>query len=464
MPAPALALAATLLLHPCRVPGIDAEVKCGTYAVPEDRAHPDKARRIDLNVVVLPSRAARPAPDPLFVVSYVGPGATNTENAADAWKSWWRDARDVVMVDLRGTNGPARLDCPAEAAEATLHADLDTIFPPEKMHRCVAALSKVADLTQYTTAASMDDLDEVRAAMGYDQVNLYGNSWGTRAALIYLRRHPQHVRSAILEGIAALSMKNPLTHARVAQQALDRTFEECDAQPSCKAAFPRLREEFAQLMKRLHEKPAEVTLKDPETGVATPVQLTWQRFAEGLRVLSYRLPQQREIPRLLHRAAGGDLVPFAEAAATSNRRMRDSIRLGNLLSITCAEDLSRIGPGEIERECSGTYLGDSRVREQMTACEGWPRGPLEPGYGDPVRSRVPVFLLSGTLDPVTPPPFGAETAKNLPRSVHVVAPGTHVPGGPCIESMEKAFLQTADPKAVDQRCVKEMKLPPLAAP
>jgi len=460
----AQALAAALALHPCHVPGIDAEVRCGTYSVPEDRAHPDQSRRIDLNVVVLPARAAKPAPDPFFVVSSIGPGATNTENAATAWKSWWRDARDVVMVDLRGTNGPSRLDCPAEASEATLQSDLDTIFPPEKMHRCREALSKRADLTQYTTAASIDDLDEVRGAMGYERVNLWGGSWGSRATLIYLRRHPQHVRSAILESMAALSMKNPLTHARAAQRALDLTFDECDAQPSCKAAFPRLRQEFADLMKRLHQKPAQVTLKDPETGVATPVQLTWQRFAEGLRALSYRLPRQREIPRLIHRAAGGDLVPFAEAAAASNRSMRDAIRLGNLLSITCTEDLARILPGEIERESAGTYLEDSRVREQLAACAGWPHGPLDPGYADPVVSSVPVLLVSGTLDPVTPPSFGAETVKTLSRSVHVVVPGTHFPGGPCIESMEKAFLEKADPGAVDQRCVGKMTLPPLAAP
>src|SRR3954454_10381191 len=102
MPFPAPALAAALLLHPCHVPGAGAEVRCGTYSVPEDRAHPE-GRRIPLDVVVLPSRAATPAPDPLFVVSYGGPGATNTENAPEAWQTWWRDARDVVLVDLRGT-------------------------------------------------------------------------------------------------------------------------------------------------------------------------------------------------------------------------------------------------------------------------------------------------------------------------------------------------------------------------
>jgi pimeloyl-ACP methyl ester carboxylesterase len=458
MPIPAPALAAAFLLHPCHVPGIDAEVKCGTYSVPEDRAHPE-GRRIPLSVVVLPSRAAKPAPDPFFVVSYGGPGATNSVGAPGAWQSWWRDNRDVVLVDLRGTSGPSRLDCDTSGSSG-----LDEMFPEDAMRRCREALSKKVDLKQYTTANSIDDLDEVRAAMGYDQINIWGGSWGTRAVLIYLRRHPQHIRSAILEGVVPTMMKNPLTHARAAQEALDHTFDECDAQPSCKAAFPKLRQELAALMERLHQAPAQVPLKDAKTGATTTVQLTWQRFAEALRVLTYYLPAEREVPRLLHRAAAGDLAPFAEAGAASNRGLRDGLRFGLLLSITCTEDLSRILPEEIERESKGTYLADSRVRNQMAACQGWPRGPLEPGYGDPVTSNVPAFLLSGTLDPVTPPAFGAEAAKTLSRSVHVVAPGGHVPNGPCIDSMEKAFLQAASPEAVDQACVKKMALPPLVAP
>jgi pimeloyl-ACP methyl ester carboxylesterase len=282
--------------------------------------------------------------------------------------------------------------------------------------------------------------------------------------LIYLRRHPEHVRSAIIEGVAPMAMKNPLTHARAAQEALDHTFDECDAQPSCHAAFPGIRKEMAGLMERLHRAPAKVTLKDPKTGAAVSVELTWQRFAEALRVLTYYIPRERGVLQLIHGAAAGNLTPFAEAAAESNRQFRGALRFGLLLSITCAEDLSRIEPGEIERESAGTYLGDSRVREQLAACAAWPHAPLEKGYADPVRSSVPVFLLSGTLDPVTPPRFGAEAAKALSRAVHVVAPGTHVPAGPCVDAMQKAFLEAAAPEAVDQRCVKEMKLPPIDVP
>jgi len=143
----------------------------------------------------------------------------------------------------------------------------------------------------------------------------------------------------------------------------------------------------------------------------------------------------------------------------SNRGLRRILRLGFLLSVTCTEDVPRIAPDEIERETAGTYLGDSRVREQIAACADWPHGPLPPGYGDPVRSNVPVFLLSGSVDPVSPSYFAADAARYLSHSIHVIAPGAHVPTGPCIDSMERAFLDAASPAAVDTSCVRTMALP-----
>ncbi|PYO80353.1 MAG: hypothetical protein DMD67_00670 [Gemmatimonadetes bacterium] len=162
---------------------------------------------------------------------------------------------------------------------------------------------------------------------------------------------------------------------------------------------------------------------------------------------------------MLHRAYLGDLAPFVRTGIASNRGLRTILRLGFLLSVTCTEDVPRITSQDIERETARTYLGDSRVREQQAACAEWPHGALPPGYGDPVRSDVPVFLLSGTVDPVSPPQFAAEAAQYLSRSVHVLAPGAHVPAGPCIDSLERAFLDAASPTAVDTSCVRSMALP-----
>ncbi len=443
-------------LGSCRIPGIDGEVRCGTYWVFEDRSR-HKGRKIPLNVIILPSKSTT-SPDPVWFVSPGGPGTTNTDRAVTLWSAWWRDTRDVVLVDLRGTSGTSRLDCQLPGSDAHPEGYLSTLFPPAAIRACRQQLGKRVDLRFYNTMLAVDDLDEIRQALGYEKVNLWGGSWGTRAVFLYLRRHPEGVRTATVEGVAPTSVKNPLPHARSAQDALDRLFDECDQQPRCHAAFPNIRAELRSVLERLREAPADVTVRLP-TSLAR-VRLTWQAFAEALRVMTYYVPGARRVPLLLHRAYLGDLAPFAEAGIASNRGLRSRLRFGFLLSVTCTEDVSRIAPDEIARETNGTYLGDSRVREQIAACDGWPRGRLPAQYGDPVRSDIPVFLLSGTLDPVSPPHFGAEAAQYLRNSLHVIAPGAHVPQGPCIDSMERAFLEAGSVTSIDTSCVRSMTLPP----
>lgn len=455
-----LAAQSPFTLQPCRIASIDASARCGTYWVFEDRAR-GAGRRIPLKVIVLPSRNAPAAPDPMLVVSPGGPGSTNSElGVGQAWRAAWRDNRDVVLVDLRGTSGPNRLDCRMPGSDDHPEGYLSTLFPPAVIRACRDELARRADLRLYTTMLAVDDVDEVRAALGYEKVNLWGASWGTRAVLIYLRWHPQAVRSAIIEGVAPPSFKNPLPHARSAQDAIELLFRECDRQEACHAAFPDLEHELWAVVDRLKQKPATVTIADSAGGRALTAELTWQQFAEALRVMTYNLATARRVPMVLHRAYLGELDPFARTAIASNRGLRRILRFGFLLSVTCTEDVPRIAPDEIERETAGTYLGDSRVREQEAACANWPHGPLPAGYGDPVRSDVPVFLLSGTVDPVSPPRWAADAARYLSRSVHVVAPGAHVPTGPCIDSMERAFLDAASPLAVDTACVRSMTLPP----
>ncbi|HEV2749151.1 MAG TPA: alpha/beta fold hydrolase [Gemmatimonadales bacterium] len=457
----ALVAQSPFALQPCHLASVDAPppARCGTYWVYEDRAR-RAGRRIPLKVIILPARDPVSAPDPMLLVSPGGPGSTNSElGVTVALGAAWRDNRDVVLVDLRGTSGPNRLDCRMPGSDDHPEGYLSTLFPTAAIRACRDELSKVADLRLYNTMLAVDDVDEVRAALGYKIVNLWGASWGTRAVLIYLRRHPQSVRSAIIEGVAPVSFKNPLPHARSAQDAIDSLFKECDRQTACHAAFPDVRHELAAVFERLKRSPAEVTIADSAAGTRFTARLSWQQFAEALRVMTYNLGTARRVPMLVHRAYLGDLAPFARAGIASNRGLRRILRLGFLLSVTCTEDVSRIAPDEIERETAGTYLGDSRVREQIAACAGWPHGSLPADYGDPVRSDVPVFLLSGTVDPVSPQQFAADAARYLSHSIHVLAPGAHVPTGPCIDSMERAFLDAASPTAVDTSCVRTMALP-----
>jgi pimeloyl-ACP methyl ester carboxylesterase len=449
--------AQSIALAPCRLARVDADVRCGTYSVRENRDDP-KSRLIPLTVIVVPARAARPKADPVVFVSPGGPGTTNSEGFVfAAWHSWMRDERDIIVVDLRGTSGSSRLDCDLSDPRLGPAEYLNTPFPKDKLDACRDALRQKADLRFYTTAAVVEDFDEIRRALGYGKVNLYGVSWGTRIEYLWLRMHPETVRSAILEGTAPVSLLNPLPHARSAQDAIDSLFAECQRQPRCHQAFPNVAVELDSVRARLSRAPASVRVAtvEPES---TTVQFSWPQFAEGLRVMTYSPPRSLAVPLLLHRAFEGDYAVFAAAAMQSNRQLRSSLRFGFLLAITCTEDVSRIDPRTIERETAHTYLGDTRVREQIAACAGWPRGQLAKNYGDPVRSDVPVFLLSGNVDPVAPARFTAEAAKYLTNSIHVVAPGGHVPRGPCIDAMERTFLDAASPRAVDTSCVAAMHI------
>jgi len=454
----AIAVAQQIALSPCRVPNVDAEIKCGTYVVRENPTDAE-SRTIPLKVMIVPSRSPTPLPDPVFFVSPCGPGTTNSEGfVTAAWFSWMRDKRDIVVVDLRGTSGPNRLDC--DMSDPSLHAAqyLNTMFPRDKIIACRNALSQKADLRYYTTPLIVQDFDAVRRALGYDKVNLYAASWGTRIEFLWLRMHPETVRSAILQGSAPVSFLNPLPHARSAQNAIDSLFDECRRQSPCAASFPNVRAELDSVLTRLKRAPARVRVAAGE-GDSVTVPFTWPQFAEALRLMTYNAPRSQRVPYLVHRAFEGDYSEFANAAIQSNRQTRSTIRFGFLLAITCTEDVSRIDPRSIGPETANTYLGDTRVREQIAACREWPRGNMPKNYGDPVRSNVPVFLLSGNVDPVAPAPITADAARYLSNSIHVIAPGGHVPRGECVDNMERAFLDAASPKAVDTSCVAAMRLP-----
>ncbi|HXI62909.1 MAG TPA: alpha/beta fold hydrolase [Gemmatimonadales bacterium] len=305
MPFPlAIVLAAQtpFALQPCPLPAIDGTARCGTYWVYEDRAR-GAGRKIPLKVIILPARRPPSAPDPMLVVSPGGPGTTNSETGvALASVAAWRDSRDVVLVDLRGTSGPNRLDCRMPGSDDHPEGYLATLFPTAAIRTCRDALSKRADLRLYNTMLAVDDVDEVRAALGYEKVNLWGASWGTRAVLIYLRRHPEAVRSAIIEGVAPVSFKNPLPHARSAQGAIDSLFRECERQAACHAAFPDPSRELAAVVERLKQRPADVTIPDSAAGAPITARLTWQQFAEALRVMTYNLATARRVPMVVHQA------------------------------------------------------------------------------------------------------------------------------------------------------------------
>src|SRR5262249_22849039 len=298
-------------LEPCRLEGIDEELFCGKLTVFENRKT-RTGRTIDLNVVVLPAFDQKTKAEPLFDLAG-GPGASSVDRA-DFWAGPGKEYRrqhDVVCVDQRGTGKSNRLSIPREKTPSYYVSEM---FPVDYVREMRRGLETHADLTKYTTSIAMDDLDDVRAWLGYNRINLFGGSYGTRAALVYMRRHPEHVRSAILLAVAPTDLRMPLHHSESAARAMDLLLGECEHDAACHAAFPQIRDDWNNVLAQLEKQPMRVEYSPP--GKVAPTTLEIQRgvFGEKIRTWMYDRDKAARIPLIVHHAAAGDFAPFLKQA------------------------------------------------------------------------------------------------------------------------------------------------------
>lgn len=457
-----------LRLTPCEITGVKGQARCGSFEVFENRAL-RTGRKISLKVVVLPATSAERSPDP-FVYIPGGPGSSATEDAPGIAQFFAkiREHRDLLFVDQRGTGGSHPLKCDFFNS-ADLQSYLGYFFPLEDVKKCRKQLEQKADLTLYTTPIAMDDLDEVRAALGYERLNLFGGSYGTRAALVYLKRHPKHVRTAMLQGVAPTNEYMPLAFAQHNERALQGILAECAMDEACNQAFPNLRAETKTVLDRLLKGQVVVEVRNQEAGAGgsrqasrTKIKLSRDLAAEAIRYMLYHPGSASRVPLVLHLAAQGDFVPLAEAALNYRRGIVATGSNGLYLSITCAEDLPWIKPGEGERLAANTFLGDYRLRQQREACALWPRATIPAAYSDPTSATAPVLILTGQWDPVTPPSNAEAVANHLTNSLNVVVPhGAHGLGGldglDCLERLSTEFVEKGTVKDLDTACVKGIR-------
>jgi pimeloyl-ACP methyl ester carboxylesterase len=456
--------AGELRLEPCTDEEIQPPAKCGTFTVWENR-DVRSGRTIDLNVVILEASGENPVDDPL-VFLMGGPGQDATGSARGMSRQPLRMGRDILLVDQRGTGKSNGLYCGPDMT-APLQAFMPTM-DAEAVRACRAELEKRADLRLYLTPYAMDDLDDLRDALGYEKINLSGGSYGTRAALVYIRRHGEHVRTALLSGATALSDPMPDRFAEYAEAALEAVLEDCAEDPACAEAFPALADDYREAVRVMEEDgPREIQVSDPRSDELVTVTLRAADFAESLRAMLYSPEPARRIPLFLHHAATtGDYRPFAEFQLRRNAGLRQGIAAGMYFAVSCTEDVARVHPDAVYEAARGTFLSDHRARPHIEGCEGWPLGRLPDGFGEEVESDVPVLLVTGENDPVTPPSSAQTAASRLGNARVVIVPfGGHglgglVAGPGCAARMYTTFLATADPDAVDTSCTEDVKRRP----
>lgn len=458
----AMPATARLSLTPCNPANIDGEARCGKYDVYENRTG-KTGRKISLKVVVLRALSATPAPDPVFWL-HGGPGAAATDivpGARGGFLEALRKNRDIVFVDQRGTGGSNPLKCDIGDNPADIQKFFGELFPIEKIKECREKLEKIADLRLYTTPIAMDDLDEVRDALGYDKINLVGGSYGTIAAQVYMRQHPEHLRTVFLGGVANTNIRQPLPFAKGAQQAINRLFEDCSADKVCSSAFPNLRREFDEVIARFDKGAVTAELINPATKQKQSVSIMRASFVEKLRMFLYTTTNARFVPLIIHKAFENDYIPFEELALANN--LGGLMARGMYLTVTCSESVPFITEQDIKKETKETFVGDYRVRVHIKACKEWVKGDIPKSYINPVKSKIPVLMVSGELDASTPPWLGAEVLKYFSngRQINIRYYG-HQIDTPCVWKLLSEFVNKGSAQSLDATCTEEIRRPPFA--
>ncbi|MDX1394290.1 MAG: alpha/beta fold hydrolase [Gemmatimonadota bacterium] len=433
-------------LEACTIEGVDGTARCGRFRVFEDR-DARSGRTIDLAFVILDATGEGGAASDVLIPLPGGPGQGFT-NAGPAFAQIarpMRRTRDVLLVDVRGVGRSRTLDCPD--FEIELADRFGTVFPPDHIRMCRDALAEHARLDLYTTPLSVDDVDELRTWLGYDAVNLLGVSYGTRVGQVYMRRHPQAVRTAILNSVAPVFVLGYVEMARSLQRSLDLVVAECEETTECAAAHPGLRGKLDDVLARFERGPVNAVV-DGET-----VAFTKGDFAYALRGLLYG--QSEGVPDVIVSAFEGD---FDEVASYYVQRSGwvGSVggEAGYHFSALCPEDILPLTDGEVAEASEGTFMGDHLIAGYRETCRIWGARPADDDFWDPVESDVPTLVVSGEFDPVTPPAWGDAVAGYLPNSIHVVVPGGgHGPGNECTLGLMTRLIETGGIEDLDPSCM-----------
>lgn len=459
-PIPAVTYQPVFEPGPCAFPvpaGYNPE--CGDLIVPENRTRPD-SHLIRLHVGIFRNRTGIPSPDPVVKLSG-GPGSSGLNTTGYLLNNGLGallDRRDLIVFDQRGTGySRPRLDCPERTSIAAsllggqLSEEASRQAIVDAFHRCrERLLAEGADLSAYNSAASAADINDLRIALGYEKFNLYAISYGTRLALTLLRDHPQAVRSAVLDSAYPLQVNLYTALASNAERAINVFFDRCKADPGCSASYPNLRAVFYELVDQLNAHPVSVPIF-VESGMQN-VQLDGGLLIDVLFVGLYNPLVRETMPQMIYDVRAGDysilerrLTPYFESTGA----------LGMQMAVQCAEEFPFSVPED-------TYIAAQGVQPQIAAfftesvqplfgvCQEWTVTPPDPRENQPVVSDVPVLVLAGEGDPITPPEWGRIVAADLTHAYFYEFPGNGhwvLRSSNCAAQMALAFWEnpTTDP-------------------
>jgi len=452
-------------------------VDCGYLTVPEDRTDA-QSPTIRLAVAIF-HPGESPEPEPIIYLSG-GPGGSALEliqyTFAQVFEPILAANRDLVVFDQRGVgrSEPA-LDCPGlrELGLELLDEEIDGMpvgeeeainLVKEAALECRQDLAELAELSAYNTEASAADVEALRLALYNGPVNLWGTSYGTWLALEVMRRYPDGIRSVVLDSVYPpdkdLLAETPTNAAR----SIDLLFESCAADEACSTAFPDLEAVYLDTVERLNQEPARFQATNPLARDTYDVVMTGDNLATFLFQFLYATSVIPSLPQIVYDASQGNYAIVAQLMG-SLLAQGEAASSGQQTSVLCHDEVA-FGSAErfeaaladhpeLKRAFSDSILGELGVE----MCADWQVGQADVLLTQAVTSALPVLVMSGEFDPITPPEWGRHVTKTLANGFFFEYPGvghgaSSVAG--CPQDMIIAFL--ADPAAApDSACIGGMR-------
>jgi len=431
---------------------------CSRLSVPENtdptEIHAD--RLINLGIAWLPPRQRSGiAADPVFFISG-GPGQSAQQSYLQVAAAFaeLRRTRGIILLDQRGTGTSNRLTCTLPDDESASIQALQTAA-----QQCVEELSTNANLRHYTTLDAVADLESVRQAIGAQQINLIGVSYGTRVAQHYARHYPGSTRTLVLDSPVPNEVSLATISARNLDEALALQFAHCKADPNCYQALGDPQAELARLLNQLRAQPPVVQYRDANSGHMREDTLHAENVAAWVRLYAYHPSSAALLPQLIHQANHGHYSELMALTQLTREQMHDSLALGMQLSVICSEDAPLLSTLPDD---SDTVLGNRPAQVLATLCEVWPQTAMPADFYQPLSNTVPALLLSGEFDPITPPRYGQQIAATLPNARHLIllGQGHAVLNNGCVSKLLARFMETADAQHLATACLDQLQPTP----
>jgi len=450
-------------LEPCGIGHTKAAAMCGRFGVYEDR-ETHTGRIIQLGIIVL--KAKHPHGDAIADIEG-GPGVPTLPDASfvadgdDLVLKAFLHSYDLIFVDNRGMGVSNPTKCNI-APYGDMGAYFLQIWPDSILSDCYKRYAKASNPSAYNTNNAVDDLDDVRAALGYRSLVLYGGSYGSFFSFVYIRRHHNKVKSAVLYGIQPPHFESLPGAPDGAQVALNDLIVKCAGDAKCRRHFPQFAAHFRAVLARFQYGSVSMQVLNPRTKHMQHVFLSKEVLVDRIREILYSSGTAAFLPYIIEQAYQFDYVPLGRMIDIWSQFLAHGQDAGTNLAYRCADLDPFISEAEVQAQAAHSFTGDLRLRAERRACAIWKVDPMAAAFNDPVRSDIPILMLEGSDDPVTPPKYAMRALATLPNAKLVIVRGAgHGADTSCTDRLAIEFIRESSATHVaTSSCNATFKTPP----